>query len=85
MEKAIRYRDRGVIGIDLAGTEKNNVELDPESVQRFADMFRRAREAGLGTTCHTGETPDTNADGVMAVVRHLKVDRIGHGRVHRKL
>ncbi len=28
---------------------------------------------------HTGETPDTGADGVIAVVRHLKPNRIGHG------
>lgn len=79
VEKAIRYASRGVIGIDLAGTEKNNLELDPTSVQRFAGMFARAREAGLKTTAHTGETPHTNADGVMAAVRHLKIDRIGHG------
>ncbi|MGH7288961.1 MAG: adenosine deaminase, partial [Myxococcota bacterium] len=30
-------------------------------------------------TVHTGETPHTNADGVIAVVRRLKVRRIGHG------
>jgi len=79
VEKAIKYRDRGVIGIDLAGTEAHALELVPESVERFAGIFARAREAGLGTTVHTGETPHTAGEGVIAAVRRLKVDRIGHG------
>ncbi len=79
VEKAIRYRQRGVVGIDLAGTEKKNLELDPDSVGRFAGMFQDARNAGLKTTIHSGETPYTNADGVIASVKNLKVNRIGHG------
>jgi adenosine deaminase len=78
LEKAIRYRDRGVIGIDLAGTEQRAIELD-EQVGRYAKMFQRARDAGLGTTIHTGETANTAGEGVVAVVKHLKPDRIGHG------
>lgn len=79
VEKAIKYRHRGVIGIDLAGTEKNNLELNDEVVVKYATMFRRAREAGLGTTVHTGETKHTSGEGVIAAIRHLKPDRIGHG------
>lgn len=79
VEKAIKYRERGVVGIDLAGTEKHNLELQPESVNRFAGLFSRAREAGLRTTVHTGETISTAGEGVIAVVEKLKVDRIGHG------
>lgn len=79
VEKAIRYQHRGVIGIDLAGTETRRVELDPHCVTRFAAMFSKARAAGLRTTIHTGETPHTDAEGVIAAVRQLKVDRIGHG------
>src|SRR5207244_70091 len=75
----IRYQKRGVVGIDLAGTEQNNLELDPEAVGRFAYMFERARAAGLKATVHTGETPHTNADGVLATIKHLKPNRIGHG------
>ena len=78
LEKAIRYRNRGVIGIDLAGTESLAIELD-ESVGRYAAMFQRARDAGLGTTIHTGETMNTAGEGVIAVLKHLKPDRIGHG------
>lgn len=79
VDKAIRYMRRGVVGIDLAGTEVNSLELDAEAVGRFAGMFERARAAGLRTTVHTGETPHTNADGVLATIKHLRPDRIGHG------
>jgi adenosine deaminase len=79
VEKAIKYAPRGVVGIDLAGTEKNSIELKADEVQRYAELFARARDAGLGTTVHTGETPATNGEGVIAVIKHLKPRRIGHG------
>ncbi|HET9452239.1 MAG TPA: adenosine deaminase [Aggregicoccus sp.] len=79
VEKAIKYRNRGVYGIDLAGTEKNALELRPEVVGQYEDLFARARQAGLKCTVHTGETHGTGAEGVMAVVERLKPNRIGHG------
>ncbi len=78
VDKAIRYRERGVVGIDLAGTEANAVETD-DRLDAFERFFARAREAGLGTTIHTGETARTNGEGVLRVVRRLRPDRIGHG------
>ncbi len=79
LEKAIRYKSRGVLGIDLAGTEKDALELKPELVGEYEDLFARARKAGLRTTIHTGETAGTGAEGVIAVVEKLKPHRIGHG------
>ena len=79
LDKAIKYRSRGVLGIDLAGTEKNALELRPELVPQYEDLFERARKAGLKTTIHTGETAGTGAEGVIAVVERLKPHRIGHG------
>jgi len=79
VRKAIRWLGRGVVGIDLAGTESNNLELRPETAERFAGIFAMAREAGLKTTVHTGETPHTDGEGVIAAVTQLRVDRIGHG------
>ncbi|MBX5482772.1 MAG: adenosine deaminase [Myxococcaceae bacterium] len=79
VEKAIKYRGRGVIGIDLAGTEKNALELKPEVVEQYRDLFDRARKAGLRCTVHTGETHGTGAEGVIAVVEKLRPHRIGHG------
>ena len=79
LEKAIRYRHRGVVGIDLAGTETRALELDADQVGAYQDLFQRAREAGLKTTVHTGETRGTGAEGVIAVVDRLRPHRIGHG------
>lgn len=79
VEKAIRYRTRGVIGIDLAGPESRAHELQEESVKRYATLYAKARDAGLKTTIHTGETPHTNGEGVIAAIKYLKPDRIGHG------
>jgi adenosine deaminase len=79
VEKAIRYRRRGVVGIDLAGTERDAVELRPAEVKRYRALFARARAAGLKTTVHTGETAGTGAEGVRAVVEELEPHRIGHG------
>ena len=78
VRKAERYRDRGVVGIDLAGPEQHTLEFGGD-VDRYHDLFARARAAGLGTTIHTGETSHTGADGVFAVLEKLQPDRIGHG------
>jgi adenosine deaminase len=79
VEKAIKYRRRGVVGIDLAGTEAHALELDRKEVARYRDLYRHARAAGLKTTVHTGETAGTGAEGVRAVVEQLEPERIGHG------
>jgi adenosine deaminase len=81
VKKAVRYKNRGVIGIDLAGTENGAFErTEDESVLRnYSDLFAQARDAGLGTTVHTGETHHTDADGVARVIKMLKPHRIGHG------
>ena len=78
LDKAIKYQNRGVVGIDIAGAEKNTLELG-DTVQAYAAMFEKARAAGLGTTIHTGETSATCGEGILAALKHLKPDRIGHG------
>ncbi|MDP2345302.1 MAG: adenosine deaminase [Deltaproteobacteria bacterium] len=79
LEKAIKYQSRGVLGIDLAGPESNNLELRGKDAGRYEKLFARARAAGLKTTVHTGETSHTSGEGVIATLRHLKPHRIGHG------
>jgi adenosine deaminase len=78
VKKAIRYRSRGVVGIDLAGSENDTIELGPQ-VEAYQDLFDRARAAGLGITVHTGETPITDAPGMLAVLERWRPSRIGHG------
>jgi adenosine deaminase len=78
VKKAVKYRSRGVVGIDLAGPEMHTLELS-EQVEGYRDLFQRARSAGLGTTVHTGETAYTAVPGVLAVLDKLSPSRIGHG------
>ncbi|MFN8521329.1 MAG: amidohydrolase family protein [Chloroflexota bacterium] len=72
VEKAIAYRARGVVGIDIAGPESGTFR--PADYQR---QFHRARRKGLGITVHTGESG--TVDEIGEVVRHLEPSRIGHG------
>ncbi|MFV2064538.1 MAG: adenosine deaminase, partial [Chloroflexota bacterium] len=69
-EKAITYRDRGVVGIDIAGPESDS--FHPAD---YAKLFRRVRRKGLGTTVHTGESGPV--EEVAEVIEHLQPDRIG--------
>jgi adenosine deaminase len=67
---AVRYKDRGVIGFDIAGAERGF----PPGLH--ARAFSIARDAGLGLTCHAGE-----ADIGERVLEAAAVGatRIGHG------
>jgi adenosine deaminase len=71
-EKAIAWRDRGIVGIDIAGPESATFR-----VADYRRLFRRARRYGLGITVHTGEAGAV--DEVARVVELLEPDRIGHG------
>src|SRR5262245_51201293 len=77
VKKAIRYRPRGVVGVDLAGSEHHAIELGSE-VDAYGELFARARANGLGVTIHTGETPLTAAAGLLRVLERWRPDRIGH-------
>jgi adenosine deaminase len=71
-EKAIAWRDRGVVGIDIAGPESATFR-----VEDYRSLFRRVRQFGLGLTVHTGEAGPV--EEVARVVELLEPDRIGHG------
>jgi adenosine deaminase len=72
VDKAIAWRDRGVVGIDIAGPESATFR-----VADYRNLFRRARQYRLGLTVHTGEAGP--AEEVARVVELLEPDRIGHG------
>ena len=72
VEKAIAWRDRGVVGVDIAGPEASTFR-----VADYRRLFRRARQFGLGLTVHTGESGPI--EEVARVVELLEPDRIGHG------
>lgn len=64
-------KDLGIIGIGLGGQEK---EYPPEL---FTDVFEKARGFGFRTTAHAGEA--AGPQSIWGAIKHLKVDRIGHG------
>lgn len=74
IEKAIRYKDSGIVGVDLAGPQRSSF-----SMKKHASLFKKARQAGLGTTIHTGE--EGSIDELRYVVNEIKPDRIGHGHL----
>jgi adenosine deaminase len=71
LEAAIRYADRGVVGLDLAGQEAGH------SCLPFRDLFQHAKAQGFGVTIHAGEW--AGAESVREAVEGLGADRIGHG------
>ncbi|HEY3170432.1 MAG TPA: amidohydrolase family protein, partial [Thermoanaerobaculia bacterium] len=77
VEKAIRYRGRGIVGLDIAGPRPDGGRYP---YRELAPLVEEARAAGLGITIHVGE--EGGADGIAEigeVVEHLRPDRIGHG------
>ena len=77
VEKAVRYRQRGIVGIDIAGPRPDGGRY------RYADLrplVEAARAAGLGVTIHVGEEGgDDGVAEVGEVVESLRPERIGHG------
>ncbi len=76
VEKAIRWADRGVVGVDIAGPRPGGTRYD---YTQLAPMVETARAAGLGITIHVGEEGATGAEEIGEVVEALRPDRIGHG------
>jgi adenosine deaminase len=72
VEKAIRYRRRGVVGIDVAGPATKGFKF-----KDYTELFDRARQAGLRITVHTGEVKE--AADMWEALEYAKPERIGHG------
>ena len=71
LQHALQGMAFGVVGFGLGGYEVN---APPEP---FAHAFLEAKEAGLLSVPHAGET--VGPDSVWGAIRKLKADRIGHG------
>jgi aminodeoxyfutalosine deaminase len=68
---AVRFRDRGVVGIGLGGLE---AEFPPEPYER---AFRLARDGGLGSVPHAGEFAGSASK--RAALDVLGATRLRHG------
>jgi adenosine deaminase len=71
IELAQRWRDQGVVGVDLAGDEA----MHPAAANRA--VFDRAHDLGLPITVHAGEA--AGPDSLREVIDLLRPARIGHG------
>jgi adenosine deaminase len=83
VERAIRFRSRGVVAIDIGGPRPGGAPA-PYPYRDLAPLVARARDAGLGVTLHAGEEGVNAPDPApfveeMRQVLALGVDRIGHG------
>jgi aminodeoxyfutalosine deaminase len=68
---AVKYRERGVVGLGLGGPE---AQYPPEPFER---AFRSAKEGGLGSVPHAGEA--AGPESVRGAIDTLQADRIRHG------
>jgi aminodeoxyfutalosine deaminase len=71
VRQASAYRDRGVLGVGLGGPE---AEYPPAPFER---VFRLARDSGLASVPHAGET--AGADSIRDSLERLGAHRIRHG------
>ncbi len=67
---AIRHRDDSVFAVGLGGDERHPPE-------RYASLFREAREHGLRSLPHAGET--AGPESIRGALDLLGADRLGHG------
>ena len=74
----VKYRDAGVVGIDLAGDEEGLQAGDAELFSP-ADVaiFAEAKRLGINRTVHAGEVGPP--DCVERALDQLHAMRIGHG------
>lgn len=72
LKKALKYKNRGIIGIDISGPQTAEFSLE-----EHLPLFHEAKEAGFGITFHTGEEGDVAE--MERVIREIRPHRIGHG------
>lgn len=70
IDAAIKYRDKGVVGLEIGGDER----ISP---REFINFARRAYDEGFPLTVHAGEA--CGADSIIDAIEFLHTKRIGHG------
>jgi adenosine deaminase len=70
-ELAVSFRDRGVVGFDLAGAERGHPPIDHQPA------FQIAADANLGVTIHAGEA--FGPASIHQAIHYCNARRIGHG------
>jgi aminodeoxyfutalosine deaminase len=68
---AVRYRERGVVGLGLVGLDSD------QTMRPFARAFAVAREGGVGAVPHAGEV--AGPESVRGALDVVQAERIRHG------
>lgn len=68
---AIERKEKGIVGLDLAGSEAT-AKATP-----FIDLFKAARQSGMQFTIHAGEWG--GPDNVYEAISKFQSKRVGHG------
>jgi adenosine deaminase len=71
VKQILPYKDKGIIGIGLGGSEQKY------PARLFKDAFKAARDLGFHVTAHAGEA--AGSESIWEAINDLKVERIGHG------
>jgi adenosine deaminase len=71
IDLAVERKDKGIMGIDLAGSEAT------ASAAPFIDLFKEASQAGMGISIHAGEWG--GAANVFEAIAKFRSKRVGHG------
>lgn len=72
LDIALKYKDQGVVGLDLCGDpSKGDISI-------FTPVFTQAKEEGLGVTVHFAEIPTEDGKGELETLLSWKPDRLGH-------
>jgi len=72
LEAALPFKD-WIIGVGLDSDEKNNPPV------KFAEVFRKAREAGFKLTMHCDVNQENTTAHIRQCLDEIGVDRIDHG------
>jgi adenosine deaminase len=72
IEKAIKYRSRGVVGVDFSNYDRGTFHF-----KDYETLLENARKSGLKITSHSGETDSDN--DMWDCIKYAKPHRIGHG------
>lgn len=73
VDLAIRFRNRGVVGVDLCGNPARGID-----VEMLRREFDRAKEAGLKLTIHFAEIPASASQVELAGLLAMGPERLGH-------
>jgi len=71
VESCIKYRNDGIVGMDIAGDEKNYFD------NLHREYFAYAHKNNINITAHAGESG--GSDNIRSAITKLHAKRIGHG------